>query len=209
MVQNIRGLHLFPFNPPNGSMIWTVVAVVFVASDVSHGYSLRQLQTQPVDGPGCDSKSISTIIPVWSLDSFKRKTFSGCTIRSGEVAVITNRMNVGVDVSCAEKQISEPEEKQQQISPSGGLTHSPVLEAKNVQPNHSFVMNVYVDIESIMGPWWHCRVKRSEPGYEEVLLFNAFSDYRQRESFNFEVTSSGLYVRDPRLTERWKIPRPT
>ena len=200
---------MLAFNPLNETMIicaiWAVIAVLLVAGDAVPEGSIRQPQSQPVDGPSCDSKSISSVLPVWQIDSFKRKSFSGCTIRSGELAIITNRMNVGLDVTCGRYARQPESQKQTTVAPERPARET--LKATNLKPDHSFVMNVYVDIENMFAPRWDCLVKRSDHSYEDQLLFNAFAGYKKRESFHYEVNPSGLYERDLRLTERWRLPR--
>lgn len=154
----------------------------------------RQIQIN-VGDPKCDSKSVSSVVPSWEVEIFKRKVFSGCTIRSGEVAAITNRINLPVDVDCynEEQQTGVTRSSQEQ------------LKARNIAPNNAFVMNVYVSVENMVGPRWQCDVRRSDKTYGEFLNFTVFTDYKERQSFNFEVTSSGLYERDPRLVTRWEM----
>lgn len=179
-----------------------MLVVLLVASGTQR--SSGQFQRTPVDGASCDSKSTSSVLPAWQVETFKRKSFSGCTIRSGEVAVTTNRLSVPIDITCW-KQGKKPGTgvSEQQV----GSQEREVLKANAVQPNHAFIINVYVDIENLFGPRWDCFVRHSDLSYKEKLTFNAFSDYKKRESFSYEVTHSGLYESDPRLVEHWILPK--
>ena len=162
-------------------------------------------ETEAVDGSGCDSRSTSAVLPVWQLDSYKRKTFVGCTLRSGELAVTTNRMNVPIDVTC--RRVDKKPGQSASENTVGGSEAREQLSAQGVLPNHAFLINVYLDVESIFGPRWDCYVRRSDLSYNESLHYSAFSDFKRRESFSYEVTRSGLYEKDPRLVERWKLPK--
>jgi hypothetical protein len=184
-------------------MIVIAVLLFLSLTVVSAADSNRQQQAPAIDGPGCDSKSIGKITPAWEVSSFKHKTFSGCTIRSGEVAVITNRMNVPIRVACS-RQIRGPRQRLPATDEREELSTS--SSPNDLEPNHSFILNVYVNIEDMFGPKWHCIVKRSDPGFADMLLFNPFSDWKKRETFEYVITRSGLYESDPRLAERWRLP---
>lgn len=173
--------------------IWIHILISLLAATFVTA-ARRQIQNK-VDVSSCDSNSISSVVPAWEVENFKRKQFSNCTIRSGELAAITNRINLPIDVDC----------RNEVPQPGFTGTSREGLRANNVAPNKAFVMNVYVSVENMVGPRWKCDVRRSDRTYDEFLNFTVFTDYRERQSFNFEVTSSGLYEQDPRLVTRWEM----
>lgn len=184
-------------------MTWTPTAVSLVVLVISSVDGRTRQFPSPVDGGNCDSRSISSVVPAWEVSGFKRKLFSGCTIRSGELVAITNRLSVPLNIVCRN------EDKKPDFAATGNQvsTTSVTEELKGslIPPNYSFVMNVYVNVENMVGPRWTCLLTRSDPSYNEVINFTAFSDYKKRESFHYEVTSSGLYESDPRLVKRWRM----
>lgn len=164
--------------------------------------SPQPVTSQDIDGKDCNTSAVSGVLPVWEMDKFKRKDFVGCTIRRGELATISNRLNVPVNIVCWRRGKTEHDKP---------LENADQLEDKqlalNIKPMHAFIINVYVNIEDIQAPRWECYVKRSDPEEKEMVRFDVFTDYKIRESFSYEVTGVGVYQEDPRLTAVWRMPK--
>ena len=71
------------------------------------------------------------------------------------------------------------------------------------------VLNVYVDPEDDYNreaPKWMCiitRVDRGEYGMDDRIFLDVFSDYTKKETFLYDITTSGVYEGNPRLVKKW------
>ena len=136
------------------------------------------------DPPNCDRKSVSSVVDYSDRKKVILKHFINCTLIRGEQATITNFIlnRELLDINCTN-------------------SANDTVETTDLMFGKTFIIDAYLNPNLGSDPGWDCTLKRYGTG--ETITFRVFGNFQNKESFDYEVTTNGLYDMNPRLALRW------
>lgn len=139
------------------------------------------------DHPQCDKKSIGFIANSIEELEAKRKIFRNCTFNRGEVVTFQN--------------VVFPKEILM-ITCRSTFPINDTVKSTPVRYEQHWILNTYIDPRNDVEPEWRCVIKRFSDRESEINL-EPYEGFNVKNTFEYDVRSSGLYDMNPVLVTRW------